>query len=104
VAESEQSQDGDADEVPDDVMHLLNLANFNGVCRLIAALARNGCLSPDQLENIEDCMTAPLDDEQWRDNESLADARDTLVTVLARAVADSRNWWEEARDSGAESD
>jgi hypothetical protein len=78
------------DQVPADVMHLVTIANFNGLCRVIAALARNGLLEPSQIENIEDCMTAPLDDPEWRDNESMAESRDILVTVLARAVMDSR--------------
>ena len=78
------------DQVPDDVMNLINIANFNGVCRVIAALAENGLLAPEQLENIEDCMTAPLDDREWRDNESMASTRDILEGVLARAMKDSR--------------
>jgi hypothetical protein len=74
-------------------MHLINIANFNGLCRVIAALAQNGVLAPHQLENIEDCMTAPLDDPAWRDNESMAETRDMLMTVLARAVMDARGHW-----------
>jgi len=91
---SEAPQDpAETDEVPADVMHLVTIANFNGLCRVIAALARNGLLEPSQIGNIEDCMTAPLDDPEWRDNESMAQTRDTLVTVLARAVIDSRGQW-----------
>jgi hypothetical protein len=78
------------EQVPDDVMHLINLANFNGLCRVIAALAQNGLLAPDQVDNIEDCMTAPLDDPEWRDHESMASTRDILEGVLARAMRDSR--------------
>jgi len=74
-------------------MHLINIANFNGLCRVIAALAQNGVLAPHQLENIEDCMTAPLDDPARRDNESMAETRDMLMTVLARAVMDAREHW-----------
>jgi hypothetical protein len=81
------------DQVPDDVMHLITIANFNGLCRLIAALAQNGFLAPDQLENIDDCMTAPLDDPEWRDNDCLAKTRDMLVSVLARAAVNSRTQW-----------
>lgn len=81
------------DQVPDDVMHLMNIGSFNGLCRVIAALAENGLLAPDQLENIEDCMTAPLDDPEWRDHESMASTRDILESVLAQAMRDSRRQW-----------
>lgn len=81
------------EQVPDDVMHLINLANFNGLCQVIAALAENGLLVPDQVDNIEDCMTAPLDDPEWRDHESMASTRDILEGVLARAMRDSRRGW-----------
>jgi hypothetical protein len=82
--------DCDDDEVPNDVMHLVTIANFNGLCRVIAALAQNGVLAPHQLENIEDCMSAPLDDPEWRDNRSMVDTRDVLETVLAQALVDAR--------------
>jgi hypothetical protein len=78
------------DQVPDDVMHLTNIGTFNGLCRVIAALAENGLLAPHQLYNIEDCMTAPLDDPEWRDNRAMVSTRDILVGVLARAMKDSR--------------
>lgn len=81
------------EQVPDDVMHLINLANFNGLCRVIAALAENGLLKPNQVDNIEDCMTAPLDDPEWRDHESMASTREILVGVLAGAMRDTRRGW-----------
>ena len=83
-------QSSSEEQVPDDVMHLINLANFNGLCRVIAALAENGLLDPDQVDNIEDCMTAPLDDPQWRDHESMSSTRDILEGILAQAMKDAR--------------
>lgn len=89
------------DEVPTDVMHLITIANFNGLCRVIAALSQNGTLAPYQIENIEDCMTAPLDDPEWRDNSSMAETRDVLEAVLARAMMESRGQWGLEVDPGS---
>jgi len=96
-----RNEDVEDDQVPDDVMHLITIANFNGLCRVIAALARNGALAPYQLENIEDCMTAPLDDPEWRDSSSMAETRDTLEPVLARAMVESRGQWGMELDPGS---
>lgn len=83
----------DGEEVETDAIQLLVISNFNGICRIVAALAANGLLSPNQLENIHDCMTAPLDDQNWRDYSFIVDTRDILETVLARAAAEARDLW-----------
>src|SRR5438067_2253510 len=56
------------EEVAPDAMQLVQIATFNGLCRVIAALAENGMITSGQIENIHDCMTTPLDDEDWRDD------------------------------------
>ncbi len=102
MAEADVPTAGSEEEqVPDDVMHLLNIANFNGLCRLLAALAQNGELAPDQLANIEDCMTAPLDDPEWRDNSCMSETRDILESVLAQAMVASRAQWGFELDRGS---
>ena len=78
------------DEVDNDAIQLLTIATFNGVCRLIAALSESGSLSPEQLENIHDAMTTPLDDPDWRDDDFITNIRDALETVLARASMEAR--------------
>ena len=83
----------DSEEVAPDAMQLLELANFNGVCRLIAALSQNGVLSPGQIENIHDCMTTPLDDPDWRDDSFVSITRDSLEIVLAEAMREARSKW-----------
>ena len=72
-------------------MQLLAISIFNGLCRVIAALGEKGILTPDQLDNIEDAMTAPLDDPNWRDDSFIADSRDTIAKVLSIAVKHSRD-------------
>jgi hypothetical protein len=72
-------------------MQLLQIANFNGMCRVIASLAQNGLITERQIENVHDCMTAPLDDPDWRDDSFLAGTREVLENVLARAVKDARD-------------
>jgi hypothetical protein len=79
-------------------MQLFTVATFNGLCRVIAALAENGLLTPDQLSNIEDAMTAPLDDPDWRDDSFIADARETIAKVLSKAVKHSRDFSDSAED------
>lgn len=83
----------DEDEIANDAVQLTMIATFNGVCRLIAALARNGLVSPDQLANIEDAMTTPLDDPAWRDDSSIVAAREAVEKVLSRAMSDGREAW-----------
>lgn len=75
------------DEVPNDVMHLITVSNFIGLSQLIFALADNGALAPDQLEEIEENMSAPLDDPDWRDDPSMTKARELLDRTLASAMA-----------------
>lgn len=84
----------ESEEVANDAIQLMTIANFNGLCRVIAALARNGILAPDQLENIHDCMTTPLDDPDWRDYGFVADTRETVETVLSLAMKDARHQWD----------
>jgi hypothetical protein len=71
-------------------MQLLDIANFNGLCRVIAALAHNGLIRPWQIENIHDCMTAPLDDPDWRDYEFIANTRDVVENVLSCALKEAK--------------
>jgi len=92
-----EPEDGSA-EVSNDAMQLFAIANFNGLCRLIAGLAENGLLTPDQLDNIEDAMTTPLDDPDWRDDSFIADTRDTIQKVLSVAVKRSRESCERNAD------
>lgn len=92
-----QPIDGSA-EVANDAMQLFTIATFNGLCRVIAALAQNGLLTPEQLDNIEDAMTAPLDDPDWRDDSFIADTRDTIAQVLSTAVKRSRELPESGDD------
>ena len=80
-------------EVANDAMQLFTVATFNGLCRVVAALAENGLLTPDQLDNIHDAMTTPLDDPDWRDDQFVADSRETIEKVLAQAMTRSREFW-----------
>lgn len=80
------------EEVVNDAMQLLAISTFNGLCRVIAALGENGFLSPDQLDNIEDAMTTPLDDPDWRDDSFIADTRETIARVLSTAMRNSRDY------------
>lgn len=93
VAAAQQSSAVDYDEVPNDVMQLITVASFTGLCQVIFALADSGALTPGQLQEIEDCMSAPLDDPDWRDDSSMARARDLLERVLASAMVQSLERW-----------
>lgn len=93
VAESDKAKVASEDaEVANDAIQLVTVATFNGLCRLIAALAERGRLSPMSLDDIHEAMTAPLDDPDWRDDEFIASTRDTLNTVLAQAVSDASSF------------
>jgi hypothetical protein len=92
-----EPQDGSA-EVSNDAMQLFAVATFKGLCRVIAALAENGLLTPEQLDNIEDAMTDPLDDPDWRDYDFIANTRDTIHNVLSTAVKRSRDFWNNPDD------
>lgn len=92
-----EPQDG-SEEVANDAMQLFAMATFNGLCRIIAALGQNGLLTPEQLNDIHDAMTAPLDDPDWRDYDFIAGTRDTIETVLSTAVKRSREFWNEVDD------
>jgi hypothetical protein len=66
---------------------LIGIAVFNGLCRLLTALADRKMLVADELQGIEDAMTTPLDDAEWRDNEVISSFRGTATEVLAAALA-----------------
>lgn len=74
-------------EGADDTARLLGIATFNGLCRLIAAMADRGLLLSDELQGIEHAMTTPLDDPEWRNDEVIAFFRDTACEVMARAAS-----------------
>lgn len=92
-----QPHDG-TEEVANDAMQLFAISTFNGLCRVIAALGKNGFLSPDQLDNIEDAMTTPLDDPDWRDDSFIADTRETIARVLSTAMKNSRDYRDSVDD------
>jgi hypothetical protein len=75
-----------SDEVAPDAVQLVTIATFNGMCRLITALAENGLLTLDQLRGMHDAITYPLDDEDWRDDETVSGARDAVERVLSSAM------------------
>lgn len=77
----EPSEDG-----ADDISRLLGTAAFNGLCRTITALADRGLLCADELRGIEDAMTTPLDDPEWRDDDFIAAVRDTVLEVTASSM------------------
>jgi hypothetical protein len=72
----------------DDVARIIAVVAFNGVCRLITALASSGNLSRVELEGLHDAMTDPLDNPEVRDDEVIACARDTLETILSNALVE----------------
>ena len=96
---SPPAQDG-AEEVASDAVQLFTVATFNGLCRLISALAENGLLNPDQIENIHDAMTTPLDDPEWQDDDFVSGSRETVHTVLAQAMKHASEHWEQQNDDG----
>lgn len=69
----------------DDKSFLMLIATFNGLCRVVTALADRGLLCYDECVGIEDAMTTPLDDPEWRDNDFIAGIRDSVVGILAGA-------------------
>ena len=79
------------DEVSNDAMQLITISIFNGVCRIARALAQNGLLDVDQVENIHDAMTTPLDDPDFAEDEMVTFARRTLEDVLSKALRDARD-------------
>ena len=78
------------DEVSNDAMQLILVSVFNGLCRVTRALAHNGLLDADQIENIHDAMTTPLDDLDLRDDEMVTFARGQLEKVLSASMRDAR--------------
>lgn len=79
------------EEVANDAIQLVTVSTFNGLCRMISALAENGLLTAEQLAGIHDAMTTPLDDPDLRDDDFITFTRDTIETVLAAAVRDARD-------------
>ena len=73
--------------VGNDAIQLVVVSVFNGLCRVIRALAANGLLSPERLDGIHDAMTTPLDDPGLRDDDF---TRETIEKALAAAVRDAR--------------
>lgn len=78
------------DEVSNDAVQLITVSLVNGLCRLTSALAENGLLSDDQVLDMHDAMTTPLDDPDLRDDDFITFARRTLENVLAQAPRDTR--------------
>lgn len=102
MSELQRTSDAEQDdEVANDAIQLMTVATFNGVCRVVAALSRNGLLDPDQLENIHDCMTTTLDDPDWRDYTFIAETRDVVERVLAQSMKEARDWWSKEPDPGS---
>lgn len=89
---AEQHED---DELANDAVQLVVIATFNGLCRLMAAVSRNGLVTPDQLTNIHDAMTTPLDDPDWRDDSFVTRTRETVEIVLAQAMSEAKVCWDE---------
>ena len=78
------------DEASNDEIQLITVSLFNGLCRLISAVAKNGMLTDDQVIDIHDAMTTPLDDPDLRDEALVTFARETLEEVLSDALVDTR--------------
>jgi hypothetical protein len=74
-------------EGADDTARLLGVATFNGLCRLLTALADRRLLCADELRGIEDAMTTPLDDPEWRDDDLISAFRNTVTGVAAQSLA-----------------
>jgi hypothetical protein len=83
---SELHERDPSEEVAPDAIQLMTVATFNGLCRLITALAENGFLTPDQLRGMHEGITYPLDDEDWRDDSFVSGTRETVERVLASAL------------------
>jgi hypothetical protein len=71
----------------DDVARILSIVAFNGVCRLVTALARDSALTAEEIHGLHDAMTEPLDNPETQDDEVICCARDTIERVLTNAVA-----------------
>jgi len=82
--------DSDNDEVDPNAVQLLLVATFNGLCHALAALARRGQLSEEEIEAMVDAMTDPLDDAACRDDSMIDCARGQVESILAKALASSR--------------
>lgn len=96
MAEDRQVPSSSSPKLPDeqvdqDTIELVTISTFNGLCRMIIALAENGFLTAEQLAGIHDAMTTPLDDPDLRDDDFITFTRDTIETVLAAAVRDARD-------------
>ena len=95
MAEERHVPSSGSPEIPDeqvdhDTIELVTIATFNGLCRMITALAENGFLTAEQLAGMHEAMTTPLDDPDLRDDDFITLTRDTIETVLAAALRDAR--------------
>jgi hypothetical protein len=80
----------DNEEVTADVVQLMVAATFNGLCHVMAAVARRHAFSVGEIEALHDAMVAPLDDPEHGDDAVLTSARDTVDRVLGEALARRR--------------
>ena len=87
---SSASPEFSGDEVSHDAMQLITVSLFNGFCRTVSALSANGLLEADQIENIHDAMTFPLDDPDHGDEPIVIFARTQIEKVLSKALRDVR--------------
>lgn len=71
----------------DDRATLLAISAFNGLCRALSALADRGLLCYDELVGIEEAMTTPLDDPEWREDDVITSFRNTATDAIGRANA-----------------
>jgi hypothetical protein len=66
---------------------LMLAATFNGLCRVIEAMARRGALSKAEVRGLHDAMFWPLDDLEQGDDPVLACAREAVEAMLAEILA-----------------
>ncbi|MFC3174990.1 hypothetical protein ACFOD9_12090 [Novosphingobium bradum] len=75
------------DDSAADAGQLMLAATFNGLCHVIAGMARRQGFSADELRAMHEAMLTPLDDPEHGDDPVLASARDTVDRVLGAALA-----------------
>lgn len=83
--------DGEEQEVSNDVIQLLAVATFNGLCLIIAALGQQGLLGVSRIEELHREIGAPLDHESCRDDSFLTTIRERVEGELADAMKLARN-------------
>lgn len=77
----------ESDEVPKEIFEFTTLSLFAGFLELVEAIAANRSLTDSQLSTIHQRMTAPLDDEECRDHETMCVVRNELDRAFASARA-----------------